>query len=161
LQNKSVFWLLIAGLLIIVTILAACVAEPEVELIDGKPVMKHDLGIGFENCFVCHAGGLYPVPKEYAEMPLELCSSPACHILIGTTPTPPTTTPPTTTPPTTGPAEPPPLMSPGHDIYAARGGMCLICHSPGMGKQEFPIGGPNDHTGRTNEECLTCHEVPK
>ena len=78
------------------------------------------------------------------------------------TTTPPTTTTPTTTPPTTtGPAEPPPLTSPGHDIYAETGGLCLICHGEqGAEKDRFPTEGPNDHTGRTNEECLTtegCH----
>lgn len=155
-------------------ILIACTADTTIEIIDGKPVMKHEYdAIGFENCFVCHTGGLYPVPAVYAEMPLELCSSPACHIAMGTTPTPtpttttptpttttPTTTTPTTTPPTTtGPAEPPPLTSVGHDLYAETGGLCLTCHGPGMGEYEFPVEGPDDHTGRTNEECLDCHEV--
>lgn len=167
-KNKSVFWLLIAGLLIMVPILIACTADTTIEIIDGKPVMKHEYdAIGFENCFVCHAGGLYPVPTLYAEMPLESCTLGGCHIAMGTTPTPtptPTTTTPTTTTPTTttttGPAEPPPLTSAGHDLYAEMGGLCLTCHGPGMGEQEFPIEGPDDHTGRTNEECLTtegCH----
>jgi len=156
-----------------VPILIACTADTTIELIDGKPVMKHELDMGFENCFVCHAGGLYPVPAAYAEMPLELCSSPACHILLSTPTTPTTTTPTTTTPTTTtpttttptttttttGPGEPPPLTSAGHDLYAEMGGLCLTCHGPGMGEHEFPVEGPDDHTGRTNEECLDCHEV--
>ena len=161
-KNKSVFWLLIAGLLIMVPILIACTSYITLEMIDDKPVMKHELDMGFENCFSCHTGGLYQVPAAYAKMPLELCSSPACHILLST-PTPPTTTTPTTTPPTTTrePGEPPPLTSPGHDLYAATGGLCLTCHGEqGAEKDRFPTEGPYDHTGRTNEECLTtegCH----
>ncbi|MBA7474878.1 hypothetical protein ES707_10240 [subsurface metagenome] len=171
-KNKSVFWVLIAGLLIMTPILIACTADTTIEIIDGKPVMKHEYdAIGFENCFVCHTGGLYPVPAVYAEMPLESCTLGGCHITMGSTPTPTTTTPttttPTTTPPTTtttpptttGPAEPPPLTSVGHDLYAEMGGLCLTCHGPGMGEHEFPVEGPDDHTGRTNEECLDCHEV--
>jgi hypothetical protein len=76
----------------------------------------------------------------------------------GTTTTPPTTgtttTPPTTTttsePPTT--AEPPKIVShatgPGYD------GLCLICHM--MGGTD-PV--PDDHEGRTVEECYDCHEA--
>lgn len=167
-KNKSVIWVLIAGLLIMVSILIACTADITLEIIDGKPVMKHELDMGYENCFSCHTGGLYQVPAAYADMPIELCASPACHILLSTTT--PTTTPttiptttPTSTPPTTTrePGEPPPLTAPGHDLYAATGGLCLTCHGEqGAEEDRFPTEGPYDHTGRTDEECLTtegCH----
>ncbi len=167
-KNKSIFWLIIAGLLIMVPLLSACTTGT-VELIDGKPVMKHELdAIGFENCFACHAGGLHPVPEAYAEFPLELCSSPACHILIGTpttttpptttppTTTPPTTTPPTTTPPTTTPTEGPgPISYDNHYIYTDASS-CFVCHT-GAGAV---MANPEDHADYANDSCFDagCHE---
>jgi cytochrome c5 len=150
-----------------VPLLSACTTGT-VELIDGKPVMKHELdAIGFENCFACHAGGLHPVPEAYAEFPLELCSSPACHILIGTptittttTPTPTTTTTTTTTTPTT-PTTTTPTESPGpisydnHYIYTDTS-TCMLCHlGPGA-----ILANPEDHADYANDSCFDagCHE---
>ena len=72
-----------------------------------------------------------------------------------------TTTPPTTTtePPdtsTTGTVEPPLMTSAGHAEYGEML-ICLVCHGVGTGEDEFPIEGPDDHTGRTESMCLGCH----
>lgn len=157
-------------LLVISTALLTGCADEGYEMVNNKVVMEHDYGIRYTNCFACHAGGLYPVPEAYRAMPIEVCTG-ACHIEKGVTVVPTTTIPPTgtgepTTTPTgtgeptttpTGPAEPPVISS--HGAGLGYDGLCLICHGPGTGDTEFPIGGPNDHTDRTNDECYDCHEV--
>lgn len=84
----------------------------------------------------------------------------------GTTTTPPTTgtttTPPTTgtttTPPTTTTSEPPTTAEPPKITAHATGpgydGLCLICHMLGG---TDPV--PDDHEGRTVDECYDCHEA--
>ena len=41
-----------------------------------------------------------------------------------------------------------------HGTGQGYAGFCLLCHGPGSGINQFPP----DHTGRTNEMCLTCHK---
>ena len=164
LKYKSLLGLFILGVLVVV--LAAC--GRTTELGDGSYETPHDLNLGFENCLVCHIGGLYAMPDDPVhDVPIELCATPACHPVAGTVPTTTTTTTPptTTTEPTdtstTGPVVEPPIMTAaGHDAYAAAG-LCLICHGVGTGEDEFPIEGPDDHTGRTEDICLDCHKLPE
>ncbi len=54
--------------------------------------------------------------------------------------------------------QPPEIVS--HGTGVGYEGLCLICHGPdGTGELTFPTEGPNDHTGRTVEQCLTCHKA--
>lgn len=61
-----------------------------------------------------------------------------------------TTTPPPTT--TTEPTEAPMIL---HDV-SGREGLCLICHGEQSAEQ---LRFPDDHIGRTADECLICHEA--
>jgi len=61
----------------------------------------------------------------------------------------------TTAPPpltTTEPAEAPMIL---HDV-SGREGLCLICHGE-QGAEDIRF--PEDHIGRTADECLNCHEA--
>ena len=138
----------------LVLALAAC--GRTTELGDGSYETPHDVNLGFENCLVCHTGGLYAMPDDAIhDVPIGMCATPPCHPVAGTIPT--TTTPTTTEPTTTtGPAEPPLMTSAGHAEYGEMG-ICLICHGVGTGEDEFPTEGPDDHTGRTEDMCLGCH----
>jgi hypothetical protein len=63
-----------------------------------------------------------------------------------------------TQPSGTEPGEPPAITS--HGVGVGYEGLCLICHGPGgTGELAFPTEGPNDHTGRTVDQCLTCHNA--
>jgi hypothetical protein len=138
----------------------------------------------------CHTEGVFAMPDDAIHaVGNELCALPGCHpqaddITPTTTPTTttpttteptttepttteptttgPTTTEPTTTEPTTTePAVAPPLTSAGHDAYLLLG-LCNMCHDPvtGGGPNYYPVEGPNDHTGRTDDICATqegCH----
>jgi hypothetical protein len=61
-------------------------------------------------------------------------------------------------------------------VLASYNGLCLMCHGQGTGVSQYPLppsytsrslspgtvyvvepGVPGDHTGRTNDQCLTCH----
>ncbi|MFH1646961.1 MAG: c-type cytochrome [Chloroflexota bacterium] len=63
-----------------------------------------------------------------------------------------------------GGAPPPPPPPPGmtsppgvpHEVEGREN--CQACHETGVGRAPRI---PNDHTGRTNEMCLSCHEVEK
>ncbi|MCK5577769.1 MAG: hypothetical protein KAI14_05570, partial [Dehalococcoidales bacterium] len=97
-KNKLML-LLVLGLL--VSVLAACGGATV--LGDGEYPTPHALTLGFENCLLCHTGGLYAMPDDAIHMVgNELCALPGCHpqadgIITTTTPT----TTPTTTEPTT------------------------------------------------------------
>ena len=166
-KNKSVFWLLIVGLLILVPALAACGRTTESgDLVFNIP---HDTDWGFENCLACHAGGLYAMPDDGSHdgRTTDLC--PTCHFpaiktqtkvtLPTTTPpttTPPTTTPPTTTPPTTTVTEGPgPISYDNHFIYTDASS-CFVCHT-GAGAVKA---NPEDHADYANDSCFDagCHE---
>ena len=54
---------------------------------------------------------------------------------------------------TTKPRVPPTLTSP--EMGPGYASDCLECHGEGTEYYEFPV----DHAGRTNDQCLTCHQV--
>ncbi len=137
-RNKSVFYLLLLGLLSVGLMLTACGNTTEAN--DGIRTISHDLELGSANCIACHTGGLHPAPADHAEFPVELCSEPVCHAPSGTPPT------------TTMPSEPNDGIwwTIPHDLDLG-GANCLLCHAGG------PRPVPADHAGRTSETCTTCH----
>ena len=139
-KNKPVFYLLLVGLLIIVSVLAAC--DRTTELDDGESTRPHDLGVGFENCLACHtsilhAGELENLPALHSEYPAQLCSSPSCH-------------------PQSSVVEPPvPVVIATHEIVGAYED-CMVCHDF-YKRYEPPLN--TDHIVRTNDVCFICHEA--
>ncbi len=163
-KNKSIFWLLIA-VLIMVPALAAC--GNNTELGDGIYVMPHGTGLGFDNCLVCHTGGLYAMPDDAIHnVGIETCI--LCHpesttTVTTTTPTPTTTTTPTITTPTittpTTTTTPPqgPISYESHYLYTDVS-LCNLCHT-GLA----PIlANPENHADYANDSCFDagCHELP-
>ena len=175
-KKKSILCLLILGLLILVLVLAACgrISAPG----DRVKTIPHGVEWGFTNCLVCHSGGDLALPAVFhpTNPTSEECQNPGCHsvaTLTPTTTTPTTTTPTTTTPTTTTPTTTtpttttpttttPPTTTPGgpaissHGIGPGYDGNCTICHGAGA-LYAFP----EDHSGRTNDECFDCHELPE
>lgn len=135
LKNKSVLWLLLVGLLIIMPVLAAC--GQTTKLNDDESTIPHDLELGFENCLVCHTGGLQAVPANHNIYPLETCTVPGCHLLSGEVP------------------PPPAAVVASHEAVGAYQD-CLICHAVYQ-RYEFPV--VTEHTILTNAVCVVCHEV--
>ncbi len=72
----------------------------------------------------------------------------ACGRVVTPTPTP-TPVPPTATPPPAETPVGPPLIP--HTLEGRES--CLMCHQIGG---DIPL--PEDHEGRTEDLCLTCHE---
>ncbi len=139
-KNKFVFYLLLVGLLSMGLMLAACGQTTELD--DGESTIPHDLGVGFENCLVCHTGGLQTgelegLPALHSEYPVRLCSSPSCH-------------------PQSGVVEPPVAVGIAtHEIVGAYED-CMVCHNF-YKRYEAPLN--TDHVIRTNDICFICHEA--
>jgi hypothetical protein len=146
LKNKVVFFLLLFGLLSMISVFAAC--DSTTELDDGVSTIPHDLGVGFDNCLACHTGALQSselekLPALHNEYPVELCSSPACHPQNGVMPLP--------------EWEPPVITT--HDIEGAYDSdNCMICHDA-YKRYEPPVN--VSHAVHTNEICFICHETPE
>lgn len=143
-RNKTVFYLLLVGLLSVVLMLTACGNTTEAN--DGIRTIPHDLVSGSVNCVACHTGGLHPAPADHADLSVELCSEPVCHAPSGTPPT------------TTMPSEPNDGIwwTIPHDLELVSAD-CLLCHTGGP----RPIPGPTlvDHTEFPVESCSKpgCH----
>jgi hypothetical protein len=162
LKAKKTPYLLVAGFLILVSVLAACgrTTMPG----DRIKVVPHSVGWGFTNCLVCHSGKLAPPSAFHPTNPtVEQCLTPGCHAEGTITPTTPppttTTTPPTstTTPPTTTPESPGPISYENHFPYTDAS-TCFICHT-GLAPV---LANPADHADYANDSCLDpgCHELP-
>jgi hypothetical protein len=99
------------------------------------PYIPHSLE-GKGDCLVCHregVSGALPVPADHAGRTNESCRQ--CHIA-----------------PDLAPAPVPPIP---HSVEEQEA--CLICHGVGIGE---PLEIPEDHVGRPNEICQTCHQPP-
>ncbi len=99
------------------------------------PTIPHPLE-GRGDCLVCHQQGVdgaSRVPADHAERTSESCRQ--CHIA-----------------PDIAPAPVPPIP---HSVEGQEA--CLTCHQAGIGE---PLEIPEDHVGRPNEVCQTCHQPP-
>ncbi len=179
-NNKLPIALLFALVLLLVPSLAACGYDSVSA--DGVKHIPHDVDLKFENCFVCHTGGLVPAGGEalgevHKSYPLALCSSPACHPSEPVAPKPTTqpTTEPTTKPtsgpttdPTTGPTTEPTTKPSGeptaenapdishHPSGTGYDGLCWVCHMIG-GTDPMPDDGY--HEDYEMDTCYDCHVV--
>ncbi len=97
--------------------------------------IPHDLE-GRGDCLACHesgVGGASQVPANHEGRTIESCRQ--CHIAPDILPVP--------VPPISHPVE--------------ERGACLTCHGVGIGE---PLEIPENHIGRPNETCQTCHQPP-
>jgi len=96
-----------------------------------------------------------PVPPTPTPVPPTATPVPATPTPVPPTPTKPAAPTPTSVPPTATPeaaAVPPEIP---HTLEG-REGKCLICHEQGVGgAPKFP----DDHTGRSADVCLSCHQL--
>ena len=99
------------------------------------PYIPHSLE-GRGDCLACHESGVSgasQVPANHAGRTNESCRQ--CHIA-----------------PDIAPLPVPPIPHPVEGQEA-----CLMCHKAGIGE---PLEIPEDHVGRPNETCQTCHQPP-
>ncbi len=104
------------------------------------PAPPHDL-VGRDDCLMCHGQGIAGAPRppdDHAGRTSDMC--PACHVPSMV--------------PTPQPTVASPLQIP-HDLEGRKD--CLMCHGQGtVGAPALP----DDHRGRGDETCLTCHVPP-
>lgn len=185
-RNKSVFYLLLVGLLSVVLMLTACGNTTEAN--DGIRTIPHDLVAGSVNCVACHTGGLHPAPADHADLSVELCSEPVCHAPSGGAPPPTAPNIPHTLegrddclmcheatipaghagfpvefcaePACHAPGGTPPTTAPNIPHTLGGRGNCVMCHKVG-GAGVGETGGtgiPDTHEGRTSDICQSCHQ---
>ena len=98
-----------------------------------QPPVPHSLE-GREACLSCHQeglGGAPAVPEDHEDRTDATCT--VCHSLADE-----------------GPTQPPAMP---HALVGRSD--CLFCHQDGVGGATII---PEDHDGRTNEQCGTCHQ---
>lgn len=95
--------------------------------------VPHELE-GRDNCLLCHQNGDQALRADHTGRPVDTCTS--CH--TSETPAAPVT------PPVTAATAIPHKLE-GRDD-------CLLCHQSGN------LAVPDDHTGRGNETCASCHQ---
>ncbi len=195
-MNKKLL-ILLALILVVVPAAAACgrtTARGNTSLPADK--IPHAVDVRFANCNACHVAdqlaATKPLPHVGMNYTNKDCISAACHAVAtgATTTPPPTSTAPTTssdTTPTGGTTTTPSGKVLGDKALAleaashpaAYAALCMVCHGPGVGVQQYPLAGtwpgtpkspgpwtvtagsPADHTGRTDvATCTTqagCH----
>ncbi len=94
--------------------------------------VPHELE-GRDNCLLCHQNGDQALRADHTGRPVDICTS--CHQPEETAPA---------TPPAAAPTVIPHTLE-GRDD-------CLLCHQ--SGSQAVP----DDHPGRDNETCTSCHQ---
>ena len=133
----------------------------------GPPAIPHALDAAHENCLLCHGqdSSIKPAPQDHAGRTVDQCQ--LCHKLAATAPSATATsagvtptvqataaaaTPAPTTQATAAPAAGGPPAIP-HALDAAHEN-CLLCH----GQDSSIKPAPQDHAGRTVDQCQLCHK---
>ena len=75
LKGKQILWLLAIGMIIIMLMFIACNGNTKED--DAVSIEDHLLDLGYENCLICHTGGLFPITHHCASASIGECLN--CH----------------------------------------------------------------------------------